>query len=85
MVGGHHVFCGRFAELDFSDWVLEDREFLAWTAGLPVLAKGGLTERNFLAVWVAVDIDVGDAHCDGWLNVWARWLWCYGCGNGMPS
>lgn len=64
-MSGHHVFCCWFTKLDLADWILEGGQLLAWTAGLTVLAKRCLTELDVLAVWVTVDIDVGDAHCDG--------------------
>lgn len=62
---GHDELGGGLAELDVADWILEDGKFLAGTAGLPVLADGRLSEFDLATVWVAVDVNVGDAHCCG--------------------
>ena len=79
-----HVLCGGFPELDVSGWVLADGELLAWSAWLSILADRRLAELDLPTVRVAVNINVGDAHCCGWDDDIARLL--FGSGDaGMPK
>lgn len=75
---------GGFSELDVADWVLEDGKLLAWSAWLPILADRCLAEFDFSAVWVTVNVNVGDAHCCGW-NVYVAWLLFDSDVVGMPK
>lgn len=75
---------GEFSELDVSDWVLEDGKLLAWSAWLPILTDRRLSEFDLPPIRVAVDINVGDAHCCGWDVYIAVLLFCSG-GGGMPK
>lgn len=70
--------CGGFSEFDVSDWVFEDGKLLAWSAWLPILANGGLSEFHLPPIRVAVDINVGDAHCCGWDVYITVLLFCTG-------
>jgi hypothetical protein len=63
-VSSHHVLGGWLAELDVADGVLERGELGAWTAWDAVLADLCMPELELFAVRVAVDVDVGDAHCE---------------------
>lgn len=62
--------------MDVSDWVFEDGKLLAWSAWLPILANRGLSEFDLPPVRVAVNINVGDAHCCGW-DVYIKLCCCF--------
>jgi hypothetical protein len=79
-----HVLRSGFSEVDVSDWVLVDGKLLARSAWLAVLADRCLPEFDLSPVWVAVDINVGDAHCCGW-DVYIAWLLLDSGGVGMPK
>jgi hypothetical protein len=69
----HHELSSWFSELDLADGVGECRVLLARTSscGLAVLAVLGLLEGDLFPIGITVNVDVGDAHCDGcwWVNV----------------
>lgn len=69
MWSGHHVLGRRFSELDLAHRVGERRVFLAWASkgrGAVLAVLGGL-EAELLAIGIAIDINVRDAHCERWL------------------
>lgn len=63
----HYELGGELAELDFSDGIRQRGMLLTWTPSAAVLAVLSFLEGELLAVRVAVDVDVGDAHCCGCL------------------
>jgi hypothetical protein len=65
----HHILGCRFSELDLAQRVGKRRVFLAWASKSrrAVLAVLGGLEGELLAIGIAIDINVRDAHCERWL------------------
>lgn len=62
---GEHVLSSCFSPADFSDWILNCRECWARTSWAAILADSRLAELDGVPVWVPVEINVCDTHCDG--------------------
>jgi len=62
---GEDELGGWLVPLDFAWRVLNDGLSSAWTSGNAILADGGLAEGFASSpVWVDVNVDVGDTHCE---------------------
>lgn len=59
-----HVLGGRLIPSDLANGVLDDGCFGAWSSGVSILAKRNLLKGLSASVWVDVEVDVGDTHCE---------------------
>lgn len=59
-----HELCGRLVPLDFSNGILDEGCFGARVSRHAVCADGCLAEFAASTVWVDVDVNVGDTHCE---------------------
>ena len=67
LVLGEHELCGRFVPLNLANGFLDGGCFGARASGgNTILAKRDLAEGPGHSVWVDVDVDVCNTHCEVW-------------------